>query len=696
MADKKKVIEIKVEVEGAKQSMDNLDKGVKKVDSSGQAMGNTLDNATGGAISKFKALRGGIGNAITGFKSLRVAIIGTGIGALLIAIVAVASAFKGSEEGQNKFAKLMGVIGSVVGNVMDVLSDLGEFIIDLFSGDGAAMSKLKSFGASIFNVIGLPIKNVIDTVKALGKALGALFSGDVSGAFDALKQGVQDVKGNFNEAADSINGATDALKRFGEEAIKEAKIAADIADKRAKADKLERDLILEKAKGEKEIAELRLKAKDLNNTTAKEREDALRKVISIQDKLTNKEIEAATLRRDAVVEENKLSKSNKDALTAEAEAEAKLIQLQTAKANKARTVQSEITAAENAARSDSQAKAKEADTKRIEAEKAKATALEAIRVGQIDTEEERRAEELRKVKEHYKGLLDQAKKYYGENSTQQEELERAQKTKENELKDKHDQEDKDRAAKIKAEDDAEKLKAQEAKLEELELTKEFDNLQFEEQREILKSRQALLDEDTMLSDEQKLEMQKKYSQASAKIDDIEQKQKLDNAKAIGSIASGLSDALGKENEAGKALGAASALINTYTGMAEIWGKKSDMPTVATSLAQKIAGTVTVATTGFAAVKNILAVNPKGEKSSKGGGGGLSAVSGATAKRIQAVDTRAQDSSFDSVGNEQSARNAQAQSNVNAQSDSPLRAYVTSTDVVSGAQFERNRVDVAGF
>ena len=192
-----KEVNIKVNTSQAQSGLNNLEKSIDGVDNSikdtnasTQAMGNTLDKATGGAVTKFKALKGALQTAVTGFKSLRVAIIGTGIGALLIAITSVAAAFKGSEEGQNKFAKLMGVIGSVVGNVVDVLSDLGEFIIDLFSGDGAAMSKLKSFGASIFNVIGLPIKNVIDTVKALGKALGALFSGDVSGAFDALKQGV--------------------------------------------------------------------------------------------------------------------------------------------------------------------------------------------------------------------------------------------------------------------------------------------------------------------------------------------------------------------------------------------------------------------------------------------------------------------------------------------------------------------------
>ena len=695
MADKKKVIEIKVKTEGAKQSMDSLDKGVKKVDSSSQAMGNTLDKATGGAITKFKSLRGGIGIAVKGFKSLRVAIIGTGIGALLIAITSVAAAFKGSEEGQNKFAKLMGVIGSVVGNVVDVVSDLGEFIIDLFSGDGAAMSKLKSFGASIFNVIGLPIKNVIDTVKALGKALGALFSGDISGAFDALKQGVEDVKGNFNEAADSINGATDALKKFGEEAIREAKIAANIADKRAKADKLERDLILEKAKGEKEIAELRLKAKDLNNTTAKEREDALRKVISIQDELTNKEIKAAELRRDAVVEENKLSKSNKDALTAEAEAEAKLIQLQTAKANKARTVQSEITAAENAARSERQAKEKEAEALEVLAAKEKASALESIRVGQIDTEDERRAEELRKVEEQYKELLDQAKKYYGENSEQQLGLELAQRTKENELKDKFAQEDKDRADKIKAEEDAEKLKTQEAKLEELELTKEFENLQFEEQREILESRRQALFEDEILSEEQKSKALEDIAKANVKINELENKQKEEASLQYLAVAGNISSLLGKESEAGKALAVATTLVSTYVGAQKAYEGQMAITTPDAPVRAALAAGVAVAG-GLANVKSILSVNAKGEKGAKGGGGGLSAASSGTVRRIQAVDTRAQDSSFDSVGNEQSARNAQAQSNANAQSNSPVRAYVTSTDVVSGAQFERNRVDVAGF
>ena len=236
-----------------------------------------------------------------------------------------------------------------------------------------------------------------------------------------------------------------------------------------------------------------------------------------------------------------------------------------------------------------------------------------------------------------------------------------------------------------------KEKEKESKLEELELGKEFENLQFEEQREILRQRQAMLDEDTILSAEEKLEMQKKYSEASAKVDEIELNQKIANARAISSIASSLSDALGKENAAGKALGVASALINTYSGMAEIWGKKSDMPTVATSLAQKIAGTATVAATGFAAVKNIMSVNPKGETSAKGGG---SRGGGTISTTTRLSDF--QQSSFDSAGQQVSQGNAQAIQNANAQSNQPTRAYVTSREIFSGNSLERNRVGEAGF
>jgi len=116
-------------------------------------------------------------------------------------------------------------------------------------------------------------------------------------------------------------------------------------------------------------------------------------------------------------------------------------------------LQLSINAIDNQAAKDSQAKAKENVDKSIELEKEKAAALERIRQGEIDTQAERRAEELYQIKEQYRLLIEEATKY-GQDTT---ELKEAQRTKEKELQDKFDAED---AEKKLAEEEKEKAAAQ--------------------------------------------------------------------------------------------------------------------------------------------------------------------------------------------------------------------------------------------
>jgi hypothetical protein len=308
---------------------------------------NLLNKATGGLATRF---RDGV-NAIKAFnlslKGTRVAIAATGIGALLLIILSLIQTFKKSEEGQNRFAKLMGVIGSVVTNVTDLLANLGTFIIDLFSGDGQAMSALKSFGKSIFDVVGLPLKTIIDTVKTLGKVMGALFSGNVSAAFDALNEGVQDIKGNFVEAGDAITGAKDALVGFGKEVADDAKKASIIADKRAKADIIDRKLIVERAIATQKINELRLKAEQREKFSAAERIQLLTEASNLEEVIANKKIAAVNLRLEAQKIENTIGLSTKKDLDAIATLQAKAISLDSQKLNLQRLLQTQITTATN-------------------------------------------------------------------------------------------------------------------------------------------------------------------------------------------------------------------------------------------------------------------------------------------------------------------------------------------------------------
>ena len=55
--------------------------------------------------------------------------------AIATAIIGVAKAFTSSEEGQNKFRKFFTQITTVIGNVSDILSDFGNVVLSVFTGD---------------------------------------------------------------------------------------------------------------------------------------------------------------------------------------------------------------------------------------------------------------------------------------------------------------------------------------------------------------------------------------------------------------------------------------------------------------------------------------------------------------------------------------------------------------------------------
>jgi hypothetical protein len=308
-----------------------------------------VDKQTGGLVSGLKNLQGGLGGATKGMNLLKVAIIGTGIGALLIAITAVTTAFKSSEEGQNKYAKLLGIIGSVVGNLVDLLADFGEAIISAFENPKQAIIDLKN---SIKENITNRIESLIDTFGFLGSAIKKVFSRDFSGALEDAKKAGSSYVDSLTGVKNTIDKVTESTKGFVKELKEEAIIAGQIADQRAKADKIERKNIVDRAKANRDRANLLEKAIDKEKFSTLERIEFLKQAGSIEEEITNKEIEAARLRFEAKQKENALGKSKIEDKEEEARLEAELINLETAKLTKAKEVTSQIIAlnAEEAAR----------------------------------------------------------------------------------------------------------------------------------------------------------------------------------------------------------------------------------------------------------------------------------------------------------------------------------------------------------
>ena len=339
-----KELELKVTTKGAQKNVEDLNTDLKETQADLSGVENVADKATGGMISGFKGATSAIGGVIKGFKSMRMAIIATGIGALVLAIASIGAAFTQSEEGQNKFNKLMGVLGSITGNLLDILSNLGKSLISAFENPKQAV---KDFANLIKDNIVNRFEGLMELIPALGKAVSLLFKGEFSEAgkvaANATAKVVLGVKNVVEKTQDAIKATVD----FTNELKEEAKIAAKIADDRAKANLIERKNIVERAKANRENADLRFKAEQRDKFAVEERIKFLEEASAIEEEITNKEIEAARLRFEAKKAENKLSKSTKEDKDEEAQLEARLIELETSKLRMQKRLQTSLTTFRN-------------------------------------------------------------------------------------------------------------------------------------------------------------------------------------------------------------------------------------------------------------------------------------------------------------------------------------------------------------
>jgi hypothetical protein len=680
-----------------------------------------IDQKTGGAISGFQKLIGTIGNATKGFNLMKIAIIGTGVGALVIAVTSLIAAFKGSEAGQNKFAKLMSVIGVVTGNIIDVFADLGDMIISVFENPKKAIT---DFASLVKENITNRIKGLLELLPQLGKAVSQVFEGDFSGAAETATNAIGKVALGLDNTTESYKKLTGAVGDFIDKNNEEMVMGAKVADMRAKADKIERGLLKDRALAEREVAELRLRARDLNNTTAKEREEALKKVLEIEDSLIGREQEAANLRRDAQIAENGFARSTKENLEEEEKLKAEAIAVETRRLNKQREIQRELTQAENQIRTEREAKNKEAQAKQAELDKAEAERKKKLIEEQAKLEEDlldrkedlaqREAEgdqyefeeKLRALDEEQTAYLDKIKSLQELELISDEEFRKKKAEAEDSFNAQRDAIEEERRLKNKERDA--KIKEDEIakREEEIALDLESDIISFENKRLLLEERRQELLSDEQLSEEQRTELLKQNSEDRKAVDEAEMMHKAQVqgqvSDLVGQFGGFLQQVAGENKELAIAgivaeqVASVSKIISA-TGVANAKAVAASpltggQPFVAfntISAGLSIAG-------GLAGAKKAISdissnkKNPSASGAGSAGGGG-GALSASTTKLSEF-----QQSNFDAVGNQVSNVNTQAQANANAQSDAPVRAYVTSGDVSSAQSLERNRVDVSGF
>jgi len=631
---------VNVDTKGAVKEVDELNDSIKDTGKDAKSTQDSLNTVTGGAVGRFNALKTNVLGAVKSFKNLRVAIIASGIGALVLAVVALGQAFTRSEAGQNKFAKLMGVIGSITNNLLDLLADLGEALINVFT---KPKETLKSFSDSIQNFIIDKINKVMEGIGLMGSALQKVFSGDFSEALDDATKGFGLLNRGINPVVIATESLVTATKELVKEMTEEAKIAAKIADDRAKADKIERENTVARAKADREIADLRFKAEQRDKFAVSERIKFLEEASALEEEITNQEIEAARLRFEAKKTENELSKSTKEDLDEQAQLEAQLIGLNTSKLRLQKRLQTSLTTFRNEEKAEREAARKAEEDAQKADKKARDEKIAA----------DKKARAIKKAEDEKARAIKKA----ADEKAQKEELER--KRKQNDL------------------------------LEELTNTEQEQEIfllkqQYEKKFELAKGNAELEKELRKKQQEELAEIDKKFREKSQqeRLDAFEQGART-TMNALIAI-NELTQAFAKEDEASqkkafevnKAIGIANAIINTSVGVSKA------LASSAPPLNFINAAIVTAA--GVAQVKNIQktkfdssSFDTTAPLTSTGSGG--------------AATSPTQPPSFNVVG--QSGFNQVSMALANQQ---PVQAFVVSGDVTTAQQLQNNTIQQATF
>jgi len=216
---------------------------------------------------------------------------------------------------------------------------------------------------------------------------------------------------------------------------------------------------------------------------------------------------------------------------------------------------------------------------------------------------------------------------------------------------------------------ANKVKADEERVNMIALELEDDTVSFENKKALILEREGILLSDKTLTESQKVKIHKDATDAETKIDEEQQKGKMELMKAVSDSLDIASEVVGKNTAVGKSMAVASALMNTYQGITA--GVKLGYP-------QAIPAVAMAALTGFKAVKSILAVKTPA-------GGGASASAGSMTTPPTAPP------SINVVGASQTNAIAQTIAQGNQQ---PVKAYVVANDVTTQQGLERNIISSA--
>jgi len=201
----------------------------------------TATTAQGTATAGASVASGGLTAAL---KIVKIALISTGIGAIVVLLGSLVGAFASTQRGSDAFSKVLTPLKFIIQGILGVLQDLSFILVDKVM---ATFNEFKSANiGDIFKKIGdaivTNVLNRINSIGIAGKAIVKILSGDFKEGFkelgmleyklltgitdgtDKLGKGVELAKDGFDILKDKIKQSADEGTRY-----KEMTIAMELA-----------------------------------------------------------------------------------------------------------------------------------------------------------------------------------------------------------------------------------------------------------------------------------------------------------------------------------------------------------------------------------------------------------------------------------------------------------------------------------
>lgn len=514
------------------------------------------------------------------------------------------SGFKGAVGGIRNGVKAMkslkvAVAATGIGALLIAITALTSYFTKTQRGADKLSQAMKGIGA-VVDVL-------VDRISTFGEGLFKILSGDFS-------EGVDILKGTF--------------AGLGEEIRNEAKAAIDLEKAQQALEDRQIELINVNAKRRASIEELRLAAEDQTKSD-NERAAALKEAVRLQNEIADDEIAIAKERARIITERIALGESSRDDIREQAEAEARVTELEAERSRRLKQLQTRLNSftkdtegntEKTDANAEAQKKLNEEIAKRDEALAQAAADFQTQLAEQYDailqSQESAQTQELNAVEDKYNQLLANAEQYGFDEA----ELARIKNEEINAINKKYDDEDTARKKKKSADDQAIQLA---------------------------------------------------------------------NLQVVAGALNGLGQLAGENAAAGKAISAAEAIINTYTGATKALAQGGIFGTIAA------AGVIA---SGIASVRSIYATDVPTAKPSSvsvggrqlGGGGRGSTPSIPTPNIPRPPQGLNANIGFDTTGanlGNQIAESLQG---------TAMRAYVVNQDIKSAQKLDRKIEETATF